>query len=559
VPVTIHTFHGHVFHSYFSPPVNFAIRVFEKTLAKFTSRIITISEQQKHEICQIYKIVSPDKCPVIPLGLDLGKFNFDRENRRNRFRSEYQLGEDEIALGIIGRFAPIKNHLLLFHAITLLKNQFPALYEKMILFCIGDGEMKTDFTTYLNNHNISYSDLQRTFKGGGVVFTSWVKNVDVILPGMDLVVLTSDNEGTPLSLIEAQAAGVAVLSTDVGGVRDVVLHEETGWLVPKSSPESICSTLVNLLNHPIQLNSAGKKGRKWVLNEFSYQRLIGDTEQLYHRLHKKRNKRNPLNAEKEVGYLPKVSIITVCKNRLTTLKDTVESVKLQNYPNIEYIVIDANSTDGTKEFLQKFSGIDKFISESDKGIYDAMNKGIRLSNGEIIAFLNSDDYYTTPDVISCVVKQFKESKADAVYGDIIYINESRKDIKRYWKAGRYRFNSFKWGWMPPHPAFFVKKEAINKYGNFIDSLTLSADYEMMLRLIHYHGILIEYLPKVLVSMRIGGASNQNISNRLMANKQDKMAWKYNRIKPNLVTTWLKPLRKLPQWLFPKWRVGKIDF
>jgi glycosyltransferase involved in cell wall biosynthesis len=556
VPVTFHTFHGHVFHSYFSAPVNFIIRHFERMLAKFTSKIITISEKQKQEIFGDFKIASPDKCPVVPLGFDLDKFGMDREQRREKFRSKFKLTDKEFAVGIIGRFAPIKNHMLLFEAVAMLKEKVPTLFERLVVFCIGDGDLKTGFQQFLTEKSIPFSGPERNFSGGGIVFTSWIKQVETVLPGLDLVALTSDNEGTPLSLIESQAAGVPVISTQVGGVEDVVIENETGWLIPKGDIAAFADGLIKALQKKHSLSEIGIKGQAWVHQKFSYQRLVSDIDRLYRwNLQKKKIPlpQAPLNQKIDLT----VSIITVCKNRKNLIANAINSIEAQDYPHIEFIIVDGGSTDGTIELISTHPRVDKFISEPDNGIYHAMNKGIKMASGDIIAFLNSDDSYVSKDVISNIIRKFHEKNADAVYGDIIYIQEDEKNVKRYWKAGKYRTNSFKWGWMPPHPAFFVKKEVMVKHGDFIETLTLSADYEMMLRLIHYHGIFIEYLPKVLVSMRLGGASNQNISNRLIANKQDKMAWQYNNIKPNYMTTWLKPIRKLPQWLFPKWRMDKV--
>jgi glycosyltransferase involved in cell wall biosynthesis len=549
VPVTFHTFHGHVFHSYFSPPINFAVKIFERMLAKFTNKIITISDKQKEEIFSHFKIVSPDKCPVVPLGFDLEKFAKDKSSRRESFRKKYRLKDTELAAGIVGRFAPIKKHMLLFEAVAHLKFQHPEQFEKLVIFCIGDGELKAGFQKFLANNKIPFSDVERTFSGGGIVFTSWIKQVEQILPGLDMVVLTSDNEGTPLSLIEAQAAGVPVLSTNVGGVEDVVLDKETGWLIPKGNVQLLTAGLLNAVENKHILPDIGQNGLAWVHKKFSYNRLVNDIDRLY-RWNLRDKKIKIPNLPSETDEKPKISIITVCKNRKEIISEAIKSVENQDYPNIEYIIIDGGSTDGTVELISSHPRVNKYISEPDKGIYDAMNKGIHFASGEIIAFLNSDDTYFSNNVISEIVLLFQKNNADAIYGDIIYIDKNDVKIKRYWKAGKYRYNSFKWGWMPPHPAFFVRKDVFFKHGLFLEELTLSADYELMLRLIHYHGIFIDYLPKILVKMRLGGASNHNFSNRLIANKQDRLAWAHNKIKPNALTILLKPLRKLPQWLFP---------
>ncbi len=556
IPITFHTFHGHVFHSYFSAPVNFGIRLFERTLARFTSNVITISNKQKLEICGEFSIVAPEKCPVVPLGFDLNKFRQDPEARRTAFRNKYALREGEVAVGIIGRFAPIKNHMLLFKAIILLKNQHPCLSEKLVVFCVGDGELKATFQAFLEKEQIPYSNIERSFSNGGIVFTSWIKEVELILPGLDLVALTSDNEGTPLSLIEAQAAGVPVLSTEVGGVEDVIVKDQSGWLVPKNNPEALMQSLAKILQNAGQLSKSGKIGTDWVMEKFSYQRLVGDVDRLYRRAlmeHSIPVSPLPVFSQKN----PLVSIITVCKNRLSTLVETIHSVEIQDYPFIEYIVIDGGSVDGSLDYIKSHPRVNKYLSEPDNGIYHAMNKGIEIASGEVIAFLNSDDHYTDKNVIRLVIATFIKSNADAVFGDIVYTkDDAGKKITRYWKSGRYNQNSFKWGWMPPHPAFFVKAAIFREYGKFSEDLFLAADYELMLRFIHMNGIHIEYIPRILVNMRSGGASNKYFRNRLKANQEDRIAWKMNQVKPGFLTLWLKPFRKLPQWLFSEFRVHK---
>lgn len=244
----------------------------------------------------------------------------------------------------------------------------------------------------------------------------------------------------------------------------------------------------------------------------------------------------------------KVSIITVCYNSEKTIRDAIESVVAQTYPDIEYLVIDGLSKDQTLPIVKSYSErISKLISEPDKGIYDAMNKGISLATGEIIGILNSDDFYATPQVIEEVVKQFS-SAIDGVYGDLVYVSpDDTGKIVRTWKSGTYQEGAFRKGWMPPHPAFFVRKSCYEKFGHFTDKLKSAADYEFMLRLIHKNKIRITYLPQVLVKMRAGGASNASLKNRLKANKEDRLAWKLNGLKPAPFLFLRKPLSKLGQF------------
>lgn len=245
----------------------------------------------------------------------------------------------------------------------------------------------------------------------------------------------------------------------------------------------------------------------------------------------------------------KVSIITVCYNSEKTIRDTIQSVVSQKYPNIEYIIVDGVSKDGTVSIVQSFKDrISHFISEPDNGIYDAMNKGIALATGDIVGFLNSDDMYVDSDVVDTVTKQFGNDRCDAVYGGLVYVHpKDLRKVFRVWKSGPFHRFSFLFGWMPPHPSFFVKREIFQKYGMFNTKLKLASDYEMMLRLLYKHQIAASYVPKVLVRMRLGGISNASIFNRIRAHREDREAWRLNGLRPYIFTIWLKPLRKIFQF------------
>lgn len=244
----------------------------------------------------------------------------------------------------------------------------------------------------------------------------------------------------------------------------------------------------------------------------------------------------------------KISIISVSYNSAATIRDTIDSVLNQDYPEIEFIVVDGVSTDGTIEIIQSYgSRVSKFISEKDRGIYDAMNKALDLATGDVIGILNTDDFYPNTQVISKVIKTFAPN-IDAVYGDLVYVHPEKKSkIVRTWKSGKYQDGMFLRGWMPPHPTFFVKKECYQKYGKFSDQLKSAADYELMLRFIHKHKIKLNYLPEILVHMRAGGQSNASLKNRLKANKEDRLAWKMNGLKPGVFTFVFKPLSKVGQF------------
>ena len=244
----------------------------------------------------------------------------------------------------------------------------------------------------------------------------------------------------------------------------------------------------------------------------------------------------------------KVSIITITYNSEETLIETIDSVLNQTYKNIEYIIVDGASTDDTVSIVHSYKDkITKFVSEKDKGLYDALNKGISMATGDVVGILHSDDFYTNHHVIQNVVNAFKTGNADAVYADLFYVDkDDTHKIHRKWKSGHYKHGMFRHGWMPPHPTFFVKREIYEKYGHFNLDLVSAADYELMLRFIHKHQIKLAYLPEFIIKMRVGGKSNLNLKNRIRANKEDRKAWKINGLKPYFYTTYLKPLRKIIQ-------------
>lgn len=246
----------------------------------------------------------------------------------------------------------------------------------------------------------------------------------------------------------------------------------------------------------------------------------------------------------------KVSIITVVYNGADTLRDCIESVLGQTHPNLEYIVVDGASTDASPAIVKQFGAkIAAFISEPDRGIYDAMNKGLAAATGDVVGFLNADDLYAHPNVIANVVAALQTENTQAAYGDLVYVDRLHPDrVVRTWTAGRYRPGQFRQGWMPPHPTFFVKKRMYDEFGGFNLQLKSAADYELMLRFIHKQGIRLSYLPQVLVRMRTGGLSNASLRNRLRANREDRRAWLLNDLKPHPLTLWWKPLRKVAQFL-----------
>jgi glycosyltransferase involved in cell wall biosynthesis len=245
----------------------------------------------------------------------------------------------------------------------------------------------------------------------------------------------------------------------------------------------------------------------------------------------------------------RVSIITATYNSEETVAETMRSVEEQDYGHIEHIIVDGHSKDDTLDIVQQYPHTATLISEKDEGIYDAMNKGIRAATGDIIGILNSDDIYEHASVISEVARVFENPSVQASYGDIQYVDaQNTSRVTRTWKAGAYHPHSFFWGWMPPHPSFFVRKTVYDQVGLFDTSLRSAADYEMMLRILVKHRMKAAYIPQVMVKMRTGGMSNASVGNRIRANQEDRKAWRINGLKPYFFTLYLKPLRKITQFL-----------
>lgn len=243
----------------------------------------------------------------------------------------------------------------------------------------------------------------------------------------------------------------------------------------------------------------------------------------------------------------KISIITATYNSGVTVRDTLASVQLQDHPDIEHIVVDGASKDDTLAIVSAFPHVARVVSEKDKGIYHAMNKGIRLATGDIIGILNSDDMYIDAAVLSDVARAFRDPAVMTVYADLQYVHaDNPTRIQRTWIAGPFKKRNFYYGWMPPHPTFFVRKEVYGQVGLFSTDLRSAADYELMLRILLKYGFSTQYVARVIVRMRAGGMSNASLHNRLKANKEDRLAWKLNGLKPNFFTLYLKPLRKIHQ-------------
>jgi glycosyltransferase len=248
----------------------------------------------------------------------------------------------------------------------------------------------------------------------------------------------------------------------------------------------------------------------------------------------------------------KISIITVVHNNKKHIEGCIDSVINQTYKDLEYIIVDGGSTDGTVDIIQNSKVKIQncvFLSEKDNGIYDAINKGIKNSNGDVIGLLHSDDVFADNNVVEQVVSKFDNTKTDSVYGDLEYVsaNDTNRRL-RYWRAGDCDIKKLKHGWMPPHPAFFVKREVFSKFGLYSTEYKVAADYEMVLRLLWKERITTEYLPIVITKMRWGGASNRDIASVMLKSREDYEALKANSVPNPLIAVFMKNVRKLNQFI-----------
>lgn len=286
VPVIVHTFHGHVFHSYFKTLKTKTFIQIERYLASKTDAIIAISESQKIELSEVYGIESPNKIKVIPLGLDLNKFITNQDEKRAVFRRENYLNDDEIAIAIVGRLVPIKNHQLFVKAIAEAKR---LTGKKIRAFIVGDGQTRSQIEELAHKLNLTISPNNTVNLKPDITFLSWTKNVDYVYAGVDIVALTSLNEGTPVSLIEAQAAGKPIVSTNVGGIKDISIEGQSILLSNSNDEKLFIENLITLINNPDLREKIKNSARDFVIQKFDYRRLVSDVSNLYSELLYKKN------------------------------------------------------------------------------------------------------------------------------------------------------------------------------------------------------------------------------------------------------------------------------
>jgi glycosyltransferase involved in cell wall biosynthesis len=278
VPVIVHTFHGHVFHSYFNKTKTAVFKKIEQNLAKRSSCIVAISEKQREELALVHKIAPFEKFAVIPLGFDLTRFQEDYLIKRTSFRKAYNIQEDEVAIGIIGRLVPVKNHALFLQALQVVLQKTT---QKVRAFIVGDGEDREKIRLHAQELGIPYIEDNFDTQTAPLCFTSWIKEIDHVNAGMDIVALCSLNEGTPVSLIEAQASGTPIVSTNVGGIENIVLDKLTGLLSELEDVEQYAENLLTLVENENMRLEMQKYGWKHVKDQFSYQRLVKDMDALY--------------------------------------------------------------------------------------------------------------------------------------------------------------------------------------------------------------------------------------------------------------------------------------
>ncbi len=242
----------------------------------------------------------------------------------------------------------------------------------------------------------------------------------------------------------------------------------------------------------------------------------------------------------------KISLITVSYNSAATIKDTIESIRSQDYKNIEYIVADGNSTDGTVEIIKSYASfISKWVSEPDKGIYDAMNKAIRMATGEVVGILNSDDFYSATTIVSQVATAFEDPSLDAVFGDLVFVDSRNlKKIVRSYSSAKWRPEKFAKGFMPAHPTFFVRRKHYEQIGLFKIDYKIAADYELLIRFLYVHQIKYRYLPLNMVTMRKGGVSSNGIRSNIVLNNEIIRGCRENGIPTNIFNVYPKYFIKL---------------
>jgi glycosyltransferase involved in cell wall biosynthesis len=290
----VHVYHGHLFHSYFNRVITAALIWLERKLAGISTRIVVISKMQEHDLVNIYRICKKDKITMIPVGIDLEKFSQRCNENRDRFRKQYLLGDDEVAIGIVGRIVPIKNHLFF---LFLAKEISRTTKLKARFFIVGDGlAQRKKLESYLTRHRLSYTYFPEKPVSALVTFTSWKTDKEVVMAGLDIVALTSLNEGTPVSLMEAQAAGKPVITSNAGASAEVMIHSVSGYLAELDDPAGFLSRLIQMISDGALRKKMGEEGRNFILSNYNVHLQVTSMRQLYTSLASPVTKRAPAHS-----------------------------------------------------------------------------------------------------------------------------------------------------------------------------------------------------------------------------------------------------------------------
>lgn len=247
----------------------------------------------------------------------------------------------------------------------------------------------------------------------------------------------------------------------------------------------------------------------------------------------------------------KVSIITVSYNSAETIDTTLKSVSEQDYPNIEHIIVDGGSKDATMDIVSRYPHVAKKLSEKDDGLYDAINKGISLATGDVIGILNSDDFFPSSDIVSMIAGAFNEHPVEAVYGDVAFVRPGNLEkVIRYYSGKRFNVRKFRYGYMPPHPSFYVKKSCYDQYGLYKPDYVIASDYELLMRFLYRFRVPAKYINHPLVYMRTGGVSNKSVFSRYLLNKEIIRACKENFVNTNMFILSMKYVNKIFEYVRP---------
>ena len=280
VPVVVHTYHGFIFHSYYNKIISGLAVKAERWLASFTTCIVALSQTQKMQLTQVYHISSPHKIQVIPLGIDLSAFQQNQLEKREQFREKYLLEPHEVAIGIVGRIVPVKNHHFFIKVVSALKEAGIAGR----FFIIGDGALRKKLQTECRQLGLDYTFFPEDPRKAYVTFTSWITEVEKAMAGLDIITLTSFNEGTPVSLLEAQAAGKPVVATRAGGIEDIMIPGKTGFIIEQDDKEAFANALILLIKNTDTALSMAHAGVEFATGHFQKQRQVDALNALYHQL-----------------------------------------------------------------------------------------------------------------------------------------------------------------------------------------------------------------------------------------------------------------------------------